>query len=67
MAELQPIAPTEAKEMFLAQRRYEIIEATLQGHHYRLKPFVRCCGQESINNLNELTARSPDEYRLWGK
>ena len=41
MAELEPIAPAEAKEMFLAQRRDEVTEATLQGYHYRLKPYVQ--------------------------
>lgn len=67
MAELEPIAPAEAKEMFLAQRRDEVAEATLQGYHYRLKPFVKWCEQESIANLNKLTARSLHEYRLWRK
>ena len=67
MAELEPIAPVEAKEMFLAQRRDEVAEATLQGYHYRLKPFVQWCEQEDITNLNELTARSLHEYRLWRK
>ncbi|WP_306055468.1 tyrosine-type recombinase/integrase [Natronococcus wangiae] len=67
MAELEPITPTEAKEMFLAQRRAEVAEATLQGYHYRLKPFVQWCEQEGITNLNDLTARSLHEYRLWRK
>lgn len=67
MTELEPIAPAEAKEMFLAQRRDEVAEATLQGYHYRLKPFVQWCDQESIMNLNDLTARSLHEYRLWRK
>jgi len=67
MAELEPIAPAEAKEMFLAQRRDEVAEATLQGYHYRLKPFVKWCEQEDVTNLNELTARSLHEYRLWRK
>lgn len=67
MPELEPIAPAKAKEMFLAQRRDEVSEATLQGYHYRLKPFVQWCGQENITNLNELTARTLHEYRLWRK
>jgi hypothetical protein len=29
-AELEPIIPAEAKEMFLAQRRDEVAEATFQ-------------------------------------
>jgi len=41
MTELEPIAPAEAKEMYLAQRRGEVAEATLQAHHYRLKPFIK--------------------------
>lgn len=67
MPELEPIAPAEAKEMFLAQRRDEVAEATLQGYHYRLKPFVQWCGQEDITNLNTLTARALHKYRLWRK
>lgn len=67
MAELEPITPAEAKEMFLAQRRDEVAEATLQGYLYRLKPFVKWSKQEKITSLNELTARSLHEYRLWRK
>lgn len=65
MPELEPIAPAKAKEMFLAQRRHEVSEATLQGYHYRLKPFVQWCGQENIPNFD--TARSEksvEHYRI---
>lgn len=64
MTELDPIAPAEAKEMYLAQRRNELAEATLQGHHYRLKPFVQWCESNDLTNLNELTARDVHKYRL---
>lgn len=67
MTELEPIAPAKAKKMFLAQRRDEVAEATLQGYHYRLKPFVQWCDREDITNMNSLTARSLHEYRLWRK
>lgn len=67
MAELEPLAPVEAKEMFLAQRSNEVAEATLQGYHYRLKPFVQWCDEQEVTNLNDLTARSLHEYRLWRK
>jgi site-specific recombinase XerD len=53
--------------MFLAQRRDEVSEKTLQGYHYRLKPFVHWCEQEDITNLNDLTARTLHKYRLWRK
>jgi site-specific recombinase XerD len=67
MAELEPIAPAEAKEMYLAQRRDEVAESTLQGHHYRLKPFVQWCESTDLTNLNDLTARALHEYRLHRK
>jgi site-specific recombinase XerD len=67
MAELEHLSPAKAKEMFLAQREDEVAEKTHQVYHYRLKPFVQWCGQEEITNLNNLTARSLHEYRLWRK
>ena len=33
--------------MFLAQRCDEVADATLQGYHYRLKPFVQWCEYET--------------------
>jgi len=53
--------------MFLAQREEEVTEKTHQIYHYRLKPFVRWCEEEGIKNLNDLSARSLQEYRLWRK
>lgn len=67
MAELENLGPAKAKEMFLAQREDEVAEKTHQVYHYRLKPFVKWCGQERITNLNNLTARSLHEFRLWRK
>jgi site-specific recombinase XerD len=67
MAELEPIKPEKAKEMFVAQRDDEVSEKTLQAYHYRLKPFVEWCEQEKFTNLNDLSARSLHEYRLWRK
>ena len=64
MAELENITPAEAKEMYLAQRRSELAEATLQGHHYRLKPFVQWCESTNLTNLNDLSARDIHRYRL---
>jgi len=67
MSELESLAPEKGKEMFLAHRSDEVSEKTLQGYHYRLKPFVKWCDQEGITNLNNLTARLLHEYRLWRK
>lgn len=67
MTDLESITPAKAKEMYLAQRRDEVAESTLQAHHYRLKPFVRWCESTDLTNLNELTARGLHEYRLYRK
>jgi site-specific recombinase XerD len=65
---MEPIAPSKAKEMYLAQRREDVSEATLQAHHYRLKHLVRWCEKvEEITNLNELSPRLLFEYRQWRK
>jgi site-specific recombinase XerD len=67
MTELESIAPAEAKEMYLAQRRDEVAESTLQAHHYRLKPFIQWCESSDLTNLNNLSARDIHKYRLHRK
>ena len=67
MAELEPITPAEAKEMYLAQRRDEVAESTLQAHHYRLKQFIQWCESTGLTNLNNLSARGIHKYRLHRK
>jgi len=67
-AKMEPIAPGKTKEMYLAQRREDVLEATLQAHYYRLKHLVRWCKEvEEITNLNELTLRLLFDYRQWRK
>lgn len=64
--ELEPITPAEAKEMYLEARKQEVSEATLQGHHYRLKQFVRWCDEVSdIDNLNSLSGRDLQRFKTW--
>jgi site-specific recombinase XerD len=67
MAELEPLAPADAQDMYLTQRESEVSESTTQAHQYRLSHFIRWCEQESIDNLNELTSRRVFEYRQWRK
>jgi len=65
MAELEPLDPAEAKEMYLAQRRNELAEETLQSHDYRLRPFVDWCEENDITNLNDLSARDLHRYKTY--
>ncbi|WP_159899206.1 tyrosine-type recombinase/integrase [Salinirussus salinus] len=64
-SDLIDIEPAEAKRMYLDQRSGEVSESTLQAHDYRLRHFVRWCGEEDIDNLNTLTGRDLHQYRTW--
>ncbi|WP_254832083.1 tyrosine-type recombinase/integrase [Haloglomus salinum] len=66
MSGLDPIAPAEAKQMYLQQRKQEVSESTIQAHHYRLKHFVRWCENvENVENLNTLSGRDLQRYKMW--
>lgn len=67
MIELEHLCPADAIRIFIVQREGEVTEKTYQVYHYRLKPFVRWCDEENIDNLNGLMSRSLHEYCLWRK
>jgi len=63
--ELEPIDPETAVELYLADRQAELADETLTSHKSRLKFFVEWCDERDIENLNELTGRKLNEFRLW--
>jgi site-specific recombinase XerD len=63
--ELEPIGPETAVELYLADREPELRSVTLISHRSRLGFFVEWCADRGIDNLNELTGRKLNEYRLW--
>jgi integrase len=65
--DLEPIEPGTAQELFLDHKATDCTDSTVQNHRYRLNPFVRWCGEKEIDNLNELTGRDLQRYRLWRK
>lgn len=65
MSELEPIAPAEAVEWYLDSRATELAQSSLYAHKSRLGHFVRWCDQEDIENLNSLTGRHMDRYKVW--
>ncbi|WP_160134447.1 tyrosine-type recombinase/integrase [Halococcus salsus] len=67
MVELEPITPSEAKDLYLAQREGEVSEETLQSHHYRLKSFVSWLDDMDVRNMNSLTSRHIHKFRLFRK
>jgi site-specific recombinase XerD len=63
--ELEPIDPQTAVELYLADREPELAGVTLRSHRSRLGFFVDWCEERGIDDLNELTGRKLNEYRLW--
>lgn len=64
---LEPLAPTEAKDMFLADRRGQVADRTVQADDYRLRHFIRWTQVSDIENLNTLSGRDLHKFRLWRK
>ena len=62
---LEPIEPRQAVDLYLADRETEVTQARLYAHSSRLGHLVRWCEEQEITNLNELTGRKLQEYRLW--
>lgn len=62
---LDPIEPRSAQELYLQHKATDCVEKTVQAHKYRTNHFVRWCGENDIDNLNGLTGRDLQEYRLW--
>lgn len=62
---LQPIGPEEAVNMYLEDRREDLVESTVQDYRRSLEFFVEFCALEGIDNLNALTGRTMREYRAW--
>jgi len=62
---LEPIKPKAALELYLAYRENELSQATMYSHNSRIGHLVRWCNEKSIENVNELTGRKLQEYRIW--
>jgi integrase len=62
---LEPLDPETAVELYLEDRKSELAKATQYAHSSRLGHFIRWCGEQEIDNLNELTGRTLHRYRLW--
>jgi site-specific recombinase XerD len=67
MVELQPIAPSEALDFYLAQREDELAFEIHRSHWYRLESFIEWCEGTEIDNMNSLTARHIHKFRLYRK
>jgi len=64
---LEPIEPDDALRLYLDHEETEDSKNTVQVHRYRLQYFVQWCEELGLSNLNDLTGRRLQEYRLWRK
>lgn len=65
-AELYETELQTALERYLSDREDECNRATIKSHRARLKHFS-WCGEEDIENLNELNERSLQDFCYWRK
>lgn len=63
--DLEPLGPKTATELFVEHKAVNCTESTVQNHRYRLNHFLAWCGEESIDNMNHLSGRDIQSYRLW--
>lgn len=63
--QLDPIDPETASELYIADRKAALADATVAAHRSRIGFFTEWCAERDIENLNELTGRKLQEYRLW--
>lgn len=62
---LESLAPREGIDRYLEARRLELTEGTLKDYERSLQKFLKWCESQSITDLNTLTSRDVDDYRIW--
>jgi site-specific recombinase XerD len=62
---LEPIEPEAALELYLKDKKQQSAQSTIRSHKSRLGHFTDWCHEESINNMNGLSARKLHEFRIW--
>ncbi|MBP2251278.1 site-specific recombinase XerD [Halarchaeum solikamskense] len=63
-SDLEDLNPRTGVQMYLNDRHGEVSEATHQSHGYRLERFLEWCRDENIENLNDLTGRDIQTFKL---
>lgn len=64
MSDLEPLSPSEAVRLYLEHRKPDLAKSSLENQRYRLGSFEAWCGDEDIDNLNELTGRDLHRFRI---
>ena len=61
---LEPIEPDTALQLYLEDRRADLADATHRTHRGRLKHFITWCNDTDIDNLNDLSGRDLNKYKI---
>jgi site-specific recombinase XerD len=63
--ELEQSEPRSAQQLYLKHKETECVESTVRAHKYRTNQFVQWCNKNDVHNMNDLTGRDLQAYRLW--
>lgn len=63
--DLEPLAPTEAVDLYLESLRDEATEWTQYSQQSHLRAFLEWCENEAIDNMNDLSGRDIYQFRQW--
>jgi len=63
--DLEPLDPETGVELFLEHKATDCTDSTVRNHRYRMKKFLNWCDAEDIDNLNHLSGRDVQRFRLW--
>ena len=63
--DLEPIEPRTAQQLFLDHKETHCSDATVQAHRYKTNHFMEWCEENDVGNLNEVSGRDVQTYRLW--
>lgn len=62
---LEPLSPEEGVELYLEDRKPEVVKSTLHEHRSRLNRFLEFCDENDIDNMNDVTSRTAHQYKVW--
>lgn len=65
MSELEPLAPSEGVDRFLAHRKPSVRKSTFNNAQTRLGHFLRWCAEREIEDLNGLSGRDLADFVSW--
>jgi site-specific recombinase XerD len=64
-SDLEPLDPETGVELFIEHKATDCTDSTVRNHRYRMNHFLEWCETEGIDNLNSLSGRDIQRYRLW--